>query len=175
MKIEEYQTRLQASESPIVVDVWAPWCGPCRTLSPRLDQVGESFAGQVEVWKINADESPELTRSLGIMGIPTLIFYRNGAEVARRTGVQPVDALRQMFDMLMNNEAPAPASGMNEATRRLRLISGFALWAIAALTGWSPVLLVVGGLIIFSGIHDRCPLWQAVTERLRGSPATKPK
>lgn len=175
MKIEEFQKRLQESVLPIVVDVWAPWCGPCRTLSPRLEKVGESFASRVEVWKINADESPELTRSLGIMGIPTLIFYKDGTEVTRRTGVQSIEALRQLFEMLLNEDASAPVAGMADQTRMLRLISGFALWAIAAFTGWSPVLLIVGGVIIFSSIHDRCPIWQAVKERFRGSPLPTPK
>jgi thioredoxin 1 len=170
MTFEEFTKQLQESERPVVVDVWAPWCAPCRTLSPRLDEVGSSFVDQVAVWKINADESPALTRALGVMGIPTLIFYKEGVEVTRRTGVQSIAALRQLFDMLVDNEAPAPVTGMGDQTRMLRLISGLALWAIAAFTGWSPVLLIVGGLIIFSGIHDRCPLWQAVKERLRGSP-----
>lgn len=175
MKIEEFHKRLQESALPVVVDVWAPWCGPCRTLSPRLDKVGESFTGQVEVWKINADESPELTRSLGVMGIPTLIFYKEGVEVTRRTGVQSADALRELFESLLSENASVPISGMAEQTRLLRLISGFALWVLAAFTGWSPILLIVGGVIIFSGIHDRCPIWQAVKERFRGSPLPTPK
>ncbi|HQY90578.1 thioredoxin [Caldilinea sp.] len=170
MKPAEFQARVQTNARPIVVDVWAPWCGPCRTLSPRLDQVGEEYATQVDVWKINADAEPELVRSLGVRGIPTLILYRQGEEVARRTGLQSVEALHQLFDALVLDVAPAPQAGLSDATRWLRLLSGAALWAVAAFSGWPPVLLIVGAVIIFSGIYDRCPLWQAFTARLRGSP-----
>lgn len=172
MNLEEFQTKLRASEHPVVVDIWAPWCAPCRALSPRLAQVGESYAGQVEVWKVNSDEEPELARALRIMGIPTLLFYRNGQEVARRTGVQSVEVLQQMFDTLLQDDAPVASPGLSDATRWLRLLVGFALLVIAALTGWAPLLLIAGGLIIFSGIYDRCPIWKAITSRLRGASQT---
>jgi thioredoxin len=168
MNAAEFQTRLQAHERPVVVDVWAPWCGPCRALGPRLSQVGDTYAGQVDVWKINADEAPELVHELLIMGIPTLILYRNGVEVTRRTGLQSVEALRELFDLLLTGAAPAPHAGPSDATRTLRLLSGLALWVLAAFTGWSPVLLAVGAVILFSGVYDRCPLWQAVIAKVRG-------
>lgn len=170
MNAAEFQTRLQAHGRPVIVDVWAPWCGPCRTLAPRLSQVGDAYAGQVDVWKINADEAPELARDLRIMGIPTLILYRNGAEVARRTGLQSVETLRELFDLLLTGADPAPHTGPSDATRTLRLLSGLALWVLAAFTGWPPVLLAVGAVILFSGVYDRCPLWQAVMAKVRGAP-----
>ena len=90
MNLAEFQAKLQANSRPVIVDIWAPWCGPCRTLSPRLAQVSDAYAGQVDVWKINADEEPELARALKIMGIPTLLMFHDGKEVARRTGLQSV-------------------------------------------------------------------------------------
>ncbi len=170
MNVAEFQARLQANPRPVIVDVWAPWCGPCRTLGPRLSQVGDAYAEQVDVWKINADEAPELARDLRIMGIPTLILYRNGAEVARRTGLQSVAALSELFDLLLTDAVPAPHAGLSDVTRALRLLSGLALWVLAAFTGWSPVLLAVGAVILFSGVYDRCPLWQAVMAKVRSAP-----
>ena len=124
MNFAEFQSQLQASKRPVIVDLWAPWCGPCRTLSPRLDQVSNTFAGQVEVWKINADESPEVARALNVMSIPTLIIYKDGKEVTRRIGVQSVAALEQLFASLLSADVVTPpASIMSDSTRRLRLLA----------------------------------------------------
>lgn len=172
MRLEELQQRLQESRRPVVVDIWAPWCGPCRTLSPRLEKVADSFTGQVDVWKLNADEAPELVQELGVLGIPTLIFYRNGTEVTRRMGVQSQEELHRLFRMLLDEQASAPASSLPNDTRWLRLLSGLALWAIAGFSGWSPVLLIGGAILLVSALYDRCPLWQALLQRLR--PARPP-
>jgi thioredoxin 1 len=165
MDFAEFQSRLQASKHPVIVDLWAPWCGPCRMLSPRLDQVGNTFARQVEVWKVNVDESPEVARSLGVMGIPTLVAYKDGKEVMRRTGVQSIPALEQLFTALIGEDSVAPVNAMSDATRWLRVLSGLALWVMAAFSSWSPILLLTGGAILFSGVYDRCPIWRAVTRQ----------
>lgn len=171
MEYEEYRKNLEAAEHPVVVDIWAPWCGPCRTLSPRLDQVAGEFDGQIEVWKINADEEPALVRELRVMGIPTLLFYRQGTEIARRTGVQPVSALRDLFTAALtaDNALPAPA-GLSETTRFLRLASGVALLVLASATGWPWILVGAAAVILFSAIYDRCPIWNALMDRLRRTP-----
>jgi thioredoxin 1 len=167
MRIEEFRQRLQESQRPVVVDIWAPWCGPCRIVSPRLEKAADTFAGQIDVWQLNADEVPELVRALGVLGIPTLIFYRNGVEITRRTGVQSQEDLHRLFEMLLDEQAPPPFPSVPNATRWLRLLSGLALWVIASFSGWSPVLLIVGAILLFSAVHDRCPLWQAFLQRLR--------
>lgn len=167
MHIEEFRRRLQESQRPVVVDIWVPWCGPCRTLNPRLEKIAGSFAGQVDVWTLNADEVPALVRELGVLGIPTLIFYRNGTEITRRMGVQSREELHRLFEMLLDEQAPVPFPSIPETTRWLRLFSGLALWVIASFSGWSPVLLIVGAILLLSAIHDRCPLWQALIQRLR--------
>lgn len=172
MRIEEFQERLRAQPRPVVVDVWAPWCAPCRALGPRLTQVSETFAGQVDLWKINADEAPALVRALGIKGIPTLILYRDGVEVDRRTGVQSTTALQALFASLTTPTRLAPPrTGMSDATRWLRLLSGLSLWVLAAFTGWPVALIIAGAVILFSGWYDRCPLWSAVTARWQRTPA----
>lgn len=172
MNLAEFQARVQANPRPVIVDIWAPWCGPCRTLSPRLLQVSEAYVGQIDVWKINADEEPELVRALKIMGIPTLLIYRDGQEVARRTGLQSVDALRSIFDALLvsdSNGAVTRIAGLSDTERWLRLTTGAILVALPLLMGWSPFLAVVGAIVLFSGVYDRCPLWQALTAKLRSA------
>lgn len=166
MNFAEFQLRLQASKHPVIVDLWAPWCGPCRTLSPRLDQIGETFAGRVEVWKINVDESPEVAQSLGVKGIPTLVAYKDGIEVTRRIGVQSAPALEQLFTALLGEGSVTPANTMSDTMRWLRVLSGLALLILAVASGWSPVLLSAGGAILFSGVYDRCPIWRVFIQQI---------
>jgi thioredoxin len=166
--------RLHRQEQPLVVDIWAPWCGPCRAMAPQLAAVAEQYAGRVELWKVNADEHPDLVRALGIFGIPTLLVYRNGAEVARHTGSLSTKGMHHLFEMsLTAEEAAGPTaehaelrSGPNDNERKLRLAVAAALLILAGFTGWPIILLVAAAAIFFSAIHDRCPLWQAVKGRL---------
>lgn len=172
MNLAEFQAQVQANPRPVIVYVWAPWCGACRTLSPRLAQVSEAYAGQVDVWKINADEAPEQARALKIMGIPTLLMFRDGQEVARRTGLQSVATLQTMFDALLApdaNRATPRITGLSDTDRWLRLTTGAILVILPILMGWSPFLAIVGAVVLFSGVYDRCPLWQALTAKLRNA------
>ena len=80
---------------PVLVDVWAPWCGPCRMVSPIVEQMSREFAGKLKVVKVNSDESPRVSQRHGIQSIPTLLLYRNGAEQSRQIGALPAPQLRQ--------------------------------------------------------------------------------
>src|SRR6202030_459139 len=71
---------------PVVVDLWAPWCGPCRMVSPALAQVATDLAGQVKLVKVNVDESPKIQQRFGVQAIPTLMVLRHGQVAARRAG-----------------------------------------------------------------------------------------
>jgi thioredoxin len=166
----ELQARLQAAEQPVVIDVWAPWCGPCRAMEPHLATVSSEYAGRVEVWKLNADENPEAVRALKIFGIPTTIVYRQGVEVMRRTGSQNTGSLRALFDDALAEQAPQrQASGPADTERTLRLAVALALLVLAAFTGWPVVLLLIAAGVFFSAIHDRCPIWQGIKARLASS------
>lgn len=72
---------------PVVVDFWAPWCGPCRALAPHLDQLAKRFDGQLQVRKLNIDEDPDLAASLGVRGVPTLILFKDGQSHSRLVGL----------------------------------------------------------------------------------------
>jgi thioredoxin 2 len=91
----------EASSLPVVVDLWAPWCGPCRMVSPALEQLATDLAGQIKLVKVNVDESPRLQRRFGVQSIPTLLLLRRGQVVAQQVGAVPQTALRTWVDQAL--------------------------------------------------------------------------
>ena len=89
---------VEGSRVPVLVDVWAPWCGPCRMVSPVVEQLARERAGRLKVVKVNADEAPGVSTRLGVRSIPTLVLVIDGREAARAVGAQPADALRRWLD-----------------------------------------------------------------------------
>ncbi len=83
------------SDIPILVDFWAPWCGPCRSLAPVLERVASELSPEIRVVKVNIDEAPQLAQRLNISSIPTLAVFRRGRELARNVGGMPQAALAQ--------------------------------------------------------------------------------
>lgn len=77
------------SDQPVLVDFWAPWCGPCKALAPIIDEIAEANAGKLKVVKLNTDENPQVSAKYGITGIPTLNVYQNGEVVKSLVGVLP--------------------------------------------------------------------------------------
>jgi thioredoxin len=76
---------------PTAVDFWAPWCGPCKMVSPILEDIADKHPGKIKVVKVNSDENPGLSQRFGIQGIPTIILFRDGKEVDRLVGAAPRD------------------------------------------------------------------------------------
>jgi thioredoxin 1 len=169
VELAEFQTQIQQQDRPVVVEFWAPWCAPCRTMAPALDMLGERYAEQVTLRKINADEHPHLLRELNVMAIPTMLIYEGGREIQRRVGAQSPQQLGSLFERLAQGERQGealPAAGMDTVTRMLRLTTGLLLVMLGFwLINW-PVLIVGAG-VFFWGMYDRCPIWQALVPRIR--------
>jgi thioredoxin 1 len=96
-----FQTEVLDSDKPAIVDFWAPWCMPCRMMTPILDEVLQKNADKVKVFKLNTDENQNTAASYGITSIPSLVFFKNGEEVHRTIGVQPADALQTELDKVL--------------------------------------------------------------------------
>ena len=97
LKTDEFNAVVEAAPLA-VVDFWAVWCGPCKMLSPAVEEIAEQYGDKVLVGKVNVDEEPELARRFGVMSIPTVVFLKNGREFDRKVGVMPAKAFTDVLD-----------------------------------------------------------------------------
>jgi thioredoxin 1 len=97
----EFEEIVLQSDLPVIVDFWAPWCGPCLMVAPILDRLAEDFDGQLVIAKVNTDENSEWAMKYGVQGIPTMLFIKNGEVVLEQVGALPEASLREMVDGLL--------------------------------------------------------------------------
>jgi thioredoxin len=95
---KDFETEVLRAAQPVLIDFWAPWCSPCRVIAPVIEELAKENAGALKVAKINVDESPGLAGSYGVNSIPTLVIFKNGAEVDRFIGIQPKSRLQSAID-----------------------------------------------------------------------------
>jgi len=91
---------LLAEGKPLVVDFWAPWCGPCKMMSPIVDELAAEYEGKVKIGKLNVDENPDTCEQFGIMSIPTMLLFNNGELVNRHVGACRKADLQNLIDQL---------------------------------------------------------------------------
>ena len=92
---------VEESPLPVLVDAWAPWCGPCKLIAPTIDQLASELAGRVRVVKLNVDENPRTAARLNISGIPALLVFKDGQEVDRLVGIHPKPEIAQRLQRVM--------------------------------------------------------------------------
>ncbi len=103
----DFDAEVLRAARPVLVDFWAPWCGPCRMVAPVVEAVAQEFAGSLDVVKVNVDESPRTAMDYGVMSIPTLGFFRDGRLAQRVVGYLPQDALRRKVQAFLSEEVAA--------------------------------------------------------------------
>lgn len=161
MNLQEFQQQLKSHSNPVIVDLWAPWCIPCRRTHPVLESIGKEYDGRVDLLFVNVDEHPDLLKELGIYGVPTLLVTHSGNILRTFPGAQSRENYRVMFEALANPDETVNMS-ISSLDRFLLLFAGLTL-GIAGLSSGAWNLVLLGGLVAFLGVYDRCPIWKAIT------------
>ncbi len=98
---KNFEEEVLKSDQPVVVDFWAAWCGPCRSMAPVIEQLAEDFKGKAKVGKLNVDENQSLAMRYGIKGIPTLLFFAQGEVVDQEVGYTPKDVIESKINKIL--------------------------------------------------------------------------
>lgn len=111
---DNFDTMVSKSELPVLVDFWAPWCGPCQVMGPIVDELATEFKDRVVIGKVNVDQNPKLSEFFKVKSIPTLMFVKNGRLVERISKLVPKPNLEEMLEDLVVLEVPGVEGGATE-------------------------------------------------------------
>jgi thioredoxin 1 len=96
-----FQREVIQSNEPVLVDFWATWCGPCRTLAPRIDDLAKKYSGKIKVASVDIDSNPETPSSFGVRSIPTLLLFKGGKVVGELVGAHPTQTIEDLFKQVL--------------------------------------------------------------------------
>jgi thioredoxin 1 len=112
---DAFERSVMESEVPVVVDFWAPWCGPCHMVAPILDKIADEYQGKLIVAKVNTDENPQWAMQFGVQGIPTMLFVTDGKVIHRQVGALPEPYLRDAVDQFLETVGTTSGNGSEAA------------------------------------------------------------
>ena len=95
---DSFEKEVLQSTTPVLIDFWAEWCGPCKMLAPIIDEISLALGGKVKILKMNIDENPNIPSSLGIRSIPTMMLFKDGKQIASKVGVLPKNSIQEWID-----------------------------------------------------------------------------
>ena len=100
---ENFENEVMKSNIPVLIDFWAPWCGPCRMMGPIIEQLAEEYEGKAKVGKVNVDEEGELSQAFGVMSIPTIVLVKDGKVVKQAVGARPKAEVEAMLQRVFSD------------------------------------------------------------------------
>lgn len=109
---DNFQSEVLESQKPVLVDFWAPWCGPCRMIGPMIEDLAHQFAGRAKVGKLNIDDYDHLATQYGIQAVPTLLFFKDGRVVDQVVGIAPLSVLVEKLTALQGQDRSTAEAGL---------------------------------------------------------------
>ncbi|HMN12464.1 MAG TPA: thioredoxin domain-containing protein [Bellilinea sp.] len=163
MRLDELNRKIRASKKPVLVEFWAPWCGPCKTMAPFLEKVSGEYKDRVELIRVNVDESKEIAKEYSIMGISAMIGLRGGEKVFQKTGLVMEGQLREIFNGMA--EGKDIDLGPTVLSRALRVIIAVGVALIALNQPNAIWLFLIAAIIFISAFYDKVPFITALMKR----------